>query len=102
MDEQKQAEAYKEGIEKDLKGLAKLRKIDQSQEFNDYFDFVLDTVSKKMFTAFTGDNVKTWDDFLKIRGEVVAYLYPIQEVRSAEAVEKQLKERLNSFYGKQL
>jgi hypothetical protein len=102
MDDQKQAEAYKTGMESDLKALSKLRKIDQSQEFNDYFDLILDTAAKKMFTAFVGDNVKTWDDFLKVRGEVVAYLFPIQEVRGADAMEKQIKEQLNSYYGKNL
>lgn len=90
-----------EGIKRDIKALDKLRKINQSDEFNDYFDLILKTAGEKMIWAFTGDNVKTWDDFLKVRGEIVAYLYPIQEVRGADAMKKHLEEQLRNFYGQE-
>lgn len=96
-----QHKAHKEGIESDLKALEKLKRINNSQEFNDYFDLILKTASEKMVWAFVGDNVKTWDDFLKVRGEVVSYLFPIQEVRGADAMEKHLKEQLDSYYKQQ-
>lgn len=98
MDEHK---AHKEGLESDLRALEKLKRINNSQEFNDYFDLILKTASEKMVWAFVGDNVKTWDDFLKVRGEVVSYLFPIQEVRGADAMEKHLKEQLDSYYKQQ-
>lgn len=93
---------HKEALESDLRALNKLKRINDSDEFNAYFDLILDTAAKKMFTAFTNEGVKTWEDFLKLRGEVVAYLFPLQEVRGADALEKQLKEQLSSYYGKQI
>lgn len=95
-------EKHQEALEADLRALKKLKKINNSDEFNAYFDLILDTAAKKMFTAFTGEGVKTWEDFLKIRGEIVAYLYPIQEVRGADAMEKAIKEQLVQYYGKQV
>lgn len=96
-----QNKAHREGLESDLRALEKLKRINDSQEFNDYFDLILKTASEKMVWAFVGDNVKTWDDFLKVRGEVVSYLFPIQEVRGADAMEKHLKEQLDSYYKQQ-
>lgn len=95
-------EKYKEGLEEDLKAIKKLKKIGDSQELNDYFNFVLDTVAKKITLAFTSEGIKSWDEFLKLRGEIVAYLYPIQEIRGAEAAEKQIKDQLNQYYGKNI
>lgn len=89
-----------DGIKADIHALDKLKKINKSQEFNDYFDLILKTAADKMIWSFTGENVKTWEDFLKVRGEIVAYLYPIQEVRGADAMQKYLLEQLQNFYGK--
>lgn len=101
MNEEAQTKAHEDGIKSDLRALEKLKRINGSQEFNDYFDLILKTASEKMVWAFVGDNVKTWDDFLKVRGEVVSYLFPIQEVRGADAMEKHLKEQLDSYYKQQ-
>lgn len=94
-----EAEQHKSAINDQLKVYARLNRINNSQEFNDFFDLVQRTVSEKMIWAFTGDNIKTMDDFYKVRGEIISYLYPMQEVRGAEALSKQLKEQLESYYG---
>lgn len=101
-DEKAQAELYKQDLEAQAKAYKKLQKIGQSQEFNDFFDFQLKTVAEKMLWAFTsgkdGDNVKNWDDFCKVRGEVVARLHPIQEVRGADAMIAHFKKQLDDYY----
>lgn len=88
-----------EGIKKDLEALSKLEKINKSAEFNDYFDFILKTAADKMLWAFIGDGIKTWDEFLKTRAEITAYLFPIQEVRSATAMKERLNQSLKDIYG---
>jgi len=98
MDDAAQAKAHKEGLEEEVKTYAKLKRLNQSQELSDFLDLLVKTSAQKMIWAFIGDNVKTWDDFLKVRGEVVAYMYPIQEIRGADAMEKHLKGQLDSFY----
>lgn len=95
-------EQAKQGIEQDLKAYKKLQKINKSEEFNDFFDLITKTAADKMVWAFTGDNIKSWDDFLKVRGEIISYLYPLQEVRSADAMAQHLKDQLDSYYNKQI
>lgn len=90
------------GIKKDIRNYEKLEKINKSDEFNDFFNLQIETVANKILWAFVGDNVKDWDSFCKVRGEVVAYLYPIQEVRGAEQMKKQLVDSLNQFYSRQV
>jgi hypothetical protein len=94
-----EAEQHQQAINEQLKVYARLNRINKSQEFNDFFDLIQRTVADKMIWAFTGDNIKTIDDFYKIRGEIISYLYPLQEIRGAEALSKQLKEQLESYYG---
>lgn len=102
MDDQKQAEAYKDSLQEEIKHYGKLKKVSQSQEVSELFDLMLKTTVDKMIWAFTtgkdGDNIKSWDDFCKVRGEVVARLQPIQEVRGAESMEKYLLEQLSGYY----
>jgi len=102
VDEKKQAELVEEGLKDQIKAYKKLQKISDSAEFNEYFDFMLQTVADKMLWAFTtgknGDNVKNWDDFCKVRGEIVARLHPIQEVRGAESMVTFLKQQLDNHY----
>lgn len=96
----------KEAQEEQIKAYKKLSKISDSQEFKDYFEFQLKTVADKMIWAFTtgkdGDNVKNWDDFCRVRGEVIARLHPIQEVNSAPGTAKYLKDQLDRYYAKQV
>lgn len=91
-------EQYKKSIEDDLKAYKKLDKINDSDEFNDFFELQVDMVAKKMLAAFTGEGPKDWNAFCKLRGEVVGALWPMQQVRGAKAVQKQLREQLSSFY----
>ena len=96
-----QFKKHEDGLKQEIKALDRLRKINQSEEFNAYFDLILKTVADKMIWTFTGDNIKTWDDFLKVRGEIVAYLYPIQEIRGADAMKQHLEEQLQTYYGQE-
>lgn len=91
-----------DGIKQDLKRFEKLERINKSDEFNDFFDLTIKTAADKMLWAFTGDNIKSWDDFCKVRGEIVSYLYPIQEIRGAKAMKQHLQDNLNQYYGKQV
>lgn len=89
---------YEEAIREDLKAYTKLEKINKSDEFNDFFDLQISTVTQKMLSAFTGTGPKDWDEFCRIRGEVVAALYPIQQIRGAKVLKQQLQEQLNTIY----
>jgi hypothetical protein len=89
-------------LKDDIKHYEKLSKINDSQEFNDFFDLQIKTVADKLLWSVTGDNIKSWDDFCKLRGEIIAYLYPIQEIRGSKAMKKQLTDNLNEYYGKQI
>lgn len=89
---------YEEAIKQDLKAYSKLEKINKSDEFNDFFDLQMTTVVQKMLSVFTGNGPKNWEDFQRIRGEVVAYLYPIQQIRGAKVLKRQLKDQLDQLY----
>lgn len=91
-------DARKKAVNQDIKHYKELKKINSSDEFNTYFNLLTKTAADKMLWAFTGDNVKTFDDFLRARGEVTSYLYPIQEVRGADAMAKHLEQQLNEYY----
>lgn len=88
----------KEGIENDIRNYSRLERINESDEFKDFFNLQIDTVVQKMLSCFTGNGPKDWDEFCKVRGEVIAYLYPIQQVRGAKIMKAQLKENLNAYY----
>lgn len=98
MDETKRAELHEKGLREDIKAYAKLKKLSKNEELAEFLNLLIKTAAQKMVWAFTADNVKNWDDFCKVRGEVTSYLYPIQEIRGAEAMEKHLKEQLDRFY----
>lgn len=87
-----------EGLKADMKAYAKLKKLSNSAEINELIDLFIKTASEKMVWAFAGDNIKNWDEFCKTRGEIVAYLYPIQEIRSASAMEEHIKTQLDTYY----
>lgn len=88
----------KEAFENDIKNYSKLERINKSEEFNDFFQLQIDTATQKMLDVFTGNGPKDWDEFCRIRGEVVAYLYPIQQVRGAKYMKEHLKEQLDQYY----
>lgn len=66
------------------------------------FDNQLKIVSQKMVYAFTtgkdGDNIKNWNDFCIVRGEIVARLQPIQAIYGAEATMAYLTDQLKTMF----
>lgn len=95
MDEAKQAA---DAINKDLRVYRKLNELNKDPNFDAYFELLIKTCSDKMIWAFTGNNVKNWDDFCKVRGEVVALLFGVQEVRGSDAMVKHLSAQLEDYY----
>lgn len=93
-----EAKAHEANLKEQMKVYAKLKKINKSAEFIEFFDLITKTAADKMVWAFMGDNVKTMEDFYKVKGEITSYLYPIQEIRGADAMSKHLKEQLDSYY----
>lgn len=89
----------KQAITKDVKHYKELKKVAQSFDFQPFFDEIIKTTAQKMFLAFSSDQIKNWDDFCKVRGEVIAYLYPLQEVKGADEMVKRLEEQLTDYYG---
>lgn len=99
MDDVKAAE---ETSREQLKHYKKLKAISKSTEFNDYFDYQIELVADKLIWGFTSDNIKSWEDFCRVRGEIVARLQPIQEIYGAESMLKTLQAQLDTYYKKQL
>lgn len=97
-DVKKQAQA----IQDDIKHYKKLDAINTSPEFDEFFNLQIETAAKKMLACFTGAGPANWEEFCKLRGEVVAYLYPIQEIRGTKAMIQTLTEQLNTYYNKQI
>lgn len=91
-------ESHKEALETELRNYARLDNINKSPEFNDFFDLQVDTVVQKMLACFTGTGPQNWDEFCRIRGEVVGMLYPIQQIRGAKALQTQIKQQLDTYY----
>lgn len=92
-DDKKALEAMKE----EINVYSKLRELKSTEGFDNFLIFLTRATSIQMMTAFIGEDVKTWDDFLKIRGEVVANLRILQEVGGAEVIEKQLTDQLKKY-----
>lgn len=87
-----------DALKQDLKAYQKLENINKSQEFDDFFNLQLDTVTQKILSCFTGQGPQNWDEFCRIRGEVIGMLYPIQQVRGAKVMQNQIKEQLDAYY----
>lgn len=92
----------KQALEEDIKAYKKLAKAKNNEEVKEFFRHQIDVVTQKMIWAFTtgkdGDNIKNWDDFCKIKGEIVARLEPIQSVYSAEQMANHLEEQVKRYY----
>lgn len=95
-------DTQKRALESEAKAFKKLSKIKESDEFRVYFEHQLNIVSQKLIWAFTtgkdGDNVQNWDDFCKVRGEIVARLQPIQDVYAAQGIADHLTQQIKQFY----
>lgn len=97
MDEE-QSKQHQEALKNDTKAYKCLKRASESEEVNEILELFIRTASQKMTQAFTADAIKSWDDFCKFRGEIQAYLYPIQEVKGADAMVKRLEEQLKEYY----
>ena len=101
VDPEKQREAVKE----ELRRYSKMSRVKDSEEIQELFDLLLRTVAMQMMTAFAtgkdGDNIKNWDDFCSVRGEIRARLQPIQEIYGSEYMVKHLTEQLKNSYARQ-
>ena len=89
---------HEQALKDEMKVYSKLEKINNSEEFNDFFDLQIDTVVKKMLTCFTGTGPQNWDEFCRIRGEVIGVLFPIQQIRGAKYMKTQLKSQIDEYY----
>lgn len=89
-----------DAIKAQKKYFSDLKKLSRSEDVQKLFERDTKLAVEKMVYAFTGKNVKNWEDFTLIRGEVVSLLSRIQEVNGAEFFEKKLQEQLDEYYGK--
>lgn len=99
-------QAIEDAQKEQIKAYKKLQKIADSEEFNEYFDYQIKTVADKMIWCFTtskdGDNIKSYEDFCKVKGEIVARLQPIQDIYGAENMVTYLQSQLDNYYKKQV
>lgn len=95
-----------QNIKDQIKEYRKLQEVANDEAFQTFFDNQLKLVSEKLVWVFSagkdGDNVKDWEDFCKVRGEIVARLQPIQEVYGAEAMIEYLNQQLEVYYKQQM
>lgn len=95
-------ENYQKAIAEQVEEYNQLKYLLGDEKFKAYSDMLLRTVTQKMIWAFTtgkdGDNVKNWEDFVKVRGEILARLQPLQEVYGAEAMVEYLNRQLRESY----
>lgn len=88
----------KSAVQKELNAYKELNRLNKSGEFDVYVDTIIKLCTVKMVDAFIGDKVKTFEDYLALKGEITGLLLPIQDVRSAEALQSKLQESLNEWY----
>jgi hypothetical protein len=88
----------KAAVQKELNAYKELNRLNKSGEFDVYVETIIKLCTLKMVDAFIGDKVETLEDFLALKGEVSGLLLPIQDVRSADALQKKLQENLNDWY----
>lgn len=98
MDEEKRVEEAQKATKDQIKVYKALAKLSGDDKLAPLINLMIETATTKMLWTFTGDNVKSWDDFCRVRGEVVSYLYPIQEIKGAQAMVDHLKGQLESYY----
>lgn len=91
-------EASKKSLKEEIESYRKLQSVALTDEFQEYSNRLIKTVSEKMIYAFTADSIKTYDDFCRVRGEIIARLQPLQEVHGAGQIADSLDKRLKEFY----
>ena len=88
-----------DALQKEIAAFRKLEAIGMTEEFKEFTDTLLETVTSKMLVAFTKDAVKNWDEFCAVRGEIQARLQQIEVVRGAGASAAYLENKLQQNYG---
>lgn len=88
----------KQALKQEIEAYRKLASLGLTNEFQEYSNRLVKTVTDKMIFAFTSDTVKTIEDYYKLKGEIVARLQPLQEVFEAGAMAQSLEERLKEYY----
>ena len=80
----------------------KLSKLKDNDDVAAFLDFQMKTAADKMLWVFlsgkNGDNVNSWDEFCKARGEVVSRVHQIQEIYGADDMAKYLRQQLDQYY----
>jgi hypothetical protein len=92
-------------IKAEIAQYRKFQDVVMNDEANILFNLLIETVAQKMIWAFTtnkdGDNINSWDEFCKVRGEIVARLQPIQEIRGKADMVNHLSDQLKELYNPQ-
>lgn len=85
-----------EALKKEIKVYTKLRQLKETSNFEDYLEFLGQSAAQQMINIFVG-KVKTYEEFLAVRGEVVAKMYILQELGGAKTVEIALLNNLKQY-----
>lgn len=101
MDEQARAVKHEEAMREQITHYNELKNLSNSEDVQKVLDLFLKTATEKLVRAFTTDSIKDWEDFCKLRGEIFSCLYPVQEIRGAQAVADHLRSELDNLYPKQ-
>lgn len=94
-------DAAKQEILAQIDEFKKLAELKKNEDVKQLFDYQFKVAAQKMVYCFTGDNVKDWNDFCKIRGEIIARMEPIQTIFTAEAASQQLQEQLKTMFAEE-
>ncbi len=85
-------------LQDEIASYRRLQSLGLTNEFQEYSNRLIKTVTDKMIYAFTSDSIKNMDDYYRLKGEIVARLQPIQEVFEAGAMAENLEARLKEYY----
>lgn len=96
-----------EAVQENLRAYKKLSKINKSDEFDDFFQYQVTQVVQKMLSCFTQPGEKSpapknWDEFCILRGEILGMLIPMQQIRGADFIVKQLQEQIDNMYNQKM
>ena len=91
-------EPNQQALQEEIQAYRKLQSIGLTEEFQEYSNKLLKTVTDKMIYAFTSDNIKSIEDYYRVKGEIIARLQPLQEVFEAGAIAENLQSKLKEYY----
>jgi hypothetical protein len=91
-------ETTEKALKEEILAYRKLQDIAITDEFEQFKNRLVKTVATKMIYAFTSESIKTFDDFCRIRGEVIARLQPLQEIAQAGEMAESLEKNLKDLY----